>query len=69
MASLVFGILSFIPMVGLIMGIAAIATGVRAKRQAEESGGRLGGSGLATAGITLGIIGVGIWTLFCAAVL
>jgi len=68
-ASLVFGILSFIPMVGLILGIAAIATGVRAKRQIEESGGRLGGAGMATAGITLGIIGVGIWTLFCAVAL
>ena len=60
-ASLVFGILSIpIPM---------IAAGVRTKRQIQESGGRLGGSGLATAGITLGIIGAGIWTLFCAAAL
>ena len=69
-ASLVFGILSIpIPMIGLILGIAAIAAGVRTKRQIQESGGRLGGSGLATAGITLGIIGAGIWTLFCAAAL
>ncbi len=69
-ASLVFGILSIpIPMIGLILGIAAIAAGVRAKKRIEHSGGRLGGQGLATAGITLGIIGAGIWTLFCAAVL
>jgi len=56
-------------MVGLILGIAAIATGVRAKRQIEESGGQLGGQGLATAGITLGIIGAALWTLICAAAL
>lgn len=68
-AALVFGILSFVPMVGLILGIAAIATGVRAKRQIEESGGQLGGQGLATAGITLGIIGAALWTLICAAAL
>jgi hypothetical protein len=69
-ASLVFGILSLvIPMFGLLIGILAIATGVHAKKHIEESGGRRGGSGMATAGITLGIIGAGIWFLVCAAAL
>jgi hypothetical protein len=68
-ASLAFGVLSFIPMVGLLIGMLAIVIGVHAKNRIAESGGRLSGNGLATAGITLGIIGAGIWFLVCAAAL
>jgi uncharacterized paraquat-inducible protein A len=69
-ASLVFGVLSLpIPMIGLILGIAAIAAGAHARKQIEHSGGQLGGTNVATAGIALGIVGVSIWILVCAAAL
>jgi hypothetical protein len=56
-ASLVLGIAAFLvlPIVG---GILAIVFAGLAKRDIHRSGGTVGGSGLATAGLTLGIIGV-----------
>ena len=41
---------------GVILGPVAIYLGMTAKREIQESGGRLKGSGMATAGIVLGII-------------
>ncbi len=41
---------------GVILGPIAIYLGMTAKREIQESGGRLKGSGMATAGIVLGII-------------
>jgi hypothetical protein len=52
--SLVLGILCCIP----FSGVAAIITGVMARNQIAESGGRQGGAELATAGIVLGSISV-----------
>ena len=59
-ASLVLGIVG-----PLIVGhILAIVFGNRAKREIEESSGRQTGAGLATAGIILGWVGVGVGALF-----
>lgn len=58
-ASLVLGIL-WICWIGSIL---AVVFGYTAKKQINDSGGRLGGSGLATAGIVLGWIGIGVLIL------
>ena len=57
--SLVAGILgwTFIPLLGSIV---AVITGHMAKKEIRESGGRLGGDGLATAGLILGYVSLGI---------
>ena len=65
--SLVAGILgiSLFPFLGSIV---AVITGVMARREIQESAGTLGGDGLATAGLVLGWIGIGMGVLgFCAA--
>lgn len=61
--SLVSGIASFIilPFLG---GLAAVITGHMAKREIRDSGGRLGGDGLATGGLILGYINLGL-TVLC----
>ena len=57
--SLIAGILglTFLPLIGSIV---ALITGSSAKREIQQSGGTLGGEGLAQAGIILGWIGVGL---------
>ncbi|MBN2548434.1 MAG: DUF4190 domain-containing protein [Anaerolineales bacterium] len=57
--SLITGILglTFFPLIGSIV---AIVTGMMARKEIRESGGALGGDGLATAGLVLGWIGVGL---------
>lgn len=57
--SLVCGILglTFLPLVGSIV---ALVTGYMAKKEIQNSAGALGGDGLATAGIVLGWISVGL---------
>ena len=57
--SLVAGILglTFFPIIGAIV---AVITGPMAKKEIRESEGTLGGEGMATAGIILGWIGIGI---------
>jgi len=57
--SLVAGILGWtiVPFLGSIV---AVVTGHMAKREIRESGGRLGGDGLATAGLILGYVSLGI---------
>ena len=49
--------------IGSVLGV---IFGRRAKREIEASGGRLGGSGLATAGIILGWIGIVLTVLAVA---
>jgi hypothetical protein len=60
--SLIAGILgiTFIPFVGSIV---ALITGYMARKEIRESAGALGGDGLATAGLVLGWIGVGLGVL------
>ena len=58
-ASLLFGILglTLFPVFG---GIIALITGYMARNQIQQSGGTMGGQGLATAGIVLGWISIGL---------
>ena len=62
--SLVSGILgwSFIPLLGSLI---AIITGHMAKKEIRESAGALGGDGLATAGLILGYIAIGLTICGC----
>ena len=62
--SLVSGILgwSFIPLLGSLI---AIITGHMAKKEIRESAGTLGGNGLATAGLILGYIAIGLTICGC----
>ncbi len=69
--SLVCGILAIV-MLGILTGIPAVVMGGRAKRRIRESGGRLGGDGMATAGLVLGWVSIGLTllvVLFYAAVI
>lgn len=59
--SLVLGIVSLI-FCGLLLGIPAMVVARQAKREIRESGGRVGGDGLATAGFVTGLIGT-IWSV------
>ncbi len=60
--SLIAGIISyfFLPIIG---AITAIITGSIAKRQIRESNGRLSGRGMATWGVVLGWINIGLGLL------
>lgn len=60
--SLVTGIASWV-IVPLIGAIVAVITGHMAKKEIRESGGRLTGDGLATAGLVLGYIQIGLTVL------
>ncbi len=62
--SLVLGIISIVAC-GLFLGIPAMVLGRQAKREIEQSQGRLGGEGLATAGFVTGLIGT-IWSVLAA---
>jgi hypothetical protein len=59
LVSLIAGILglTFLPTIG---SIAALITGYMAKKEIRESSGALNGEGMATAGLVLGWIGVGL---------
>jgi hypothetical protein len=59
--SLVLGIVSIV-FCGLFLGIPAMIVARQAKREIRESGGRIGGDGLATAGFVTGLIGT-IWSV------
>ncbi|HEY77158.1 MAG TPA: DUF4190 domain-containing protein, partial [Thermoflexia bacterium] len=53
--------LTFVPTIGSIVGV---ILGYMAKRQIAESGGAMGGEGLAKAGIIIGWVGIGLTVLF-----
>jgi hypothetical protein len=57
--SLISGVLG-LTMLPVIGSIAAVITGFIARREIRESAGALGGDGLATAGMVLGWIGIGL---------
>lgn len=65
--SLISGIISWflLPVIG---GIVAVITGHMAKREIRESMGRLTGDGLATAGLVLGYLNLGVTVLSICAV-
>jgi hypothetical protein len=60
--SLITGILglTILPLLGSVV---AVVTGQMAKREIRDSGGTLGGDGIASAGLILGWIGVGLSVL------
>ncbi|MCR4405728.1 MAG: DUF4190 domain-containing protein [Anaerolineae bacterium] len=61
-ASLIMGVLGWF-MLPLVGNVLAIIFGHMAKNEIARSGGRLTGDGLATVGLVLGYIGVGVWAL------
>lgn len=70
-ASLILGICSIV-LCPPILGPLAIVYGNKAKREIDGAGGRLGGRGMAQAGVITGWIGVGItllWILFVVLVI
>ena len=62
--SLIFGILglTLLPIIGCVV---ALIFGYIARRENRESSGTLGGEGLATTGIILGWVGVGLTVIGC----
>jgi hypothetical protein len=62
MISLAFGIISYfvLPIIGAIV---AIVAGHMARKEIRESGGRVAGSGMATAGLILGYVHIGLIVL------
>jgi hypothetical protein len=73
-ASMILGIISvvfdFIPginFLGIILAVLAIVFAVIGKNKIKNSNGELNGTGMATAGLVLGIISVALFVLFLAA--
>jgi hypothetical protein len=66
--SLIFGILAWVGLV-FIGAIVAIIAGHMARREIRDSGGRIGGGGMAMAGLLLGYVQLGLLLLGCAVVL
>ncbi len=62
-ASLILGICSLV-VCGIICGPLALVYGNKARNEIDASGGRLGGRGMATAGIVMGWIGIGLSVLW-----
>jgi hypothetical protein len=60
--SLISGIVSWF-LLPIIAGIVAIITGHMAKKEIRASGGALSGDGLATGGLVLGYVNIGIFAL------
>jgi Domain of unknown function (DUF4190) len=60
--SLVFGVVGFI-LLPLIAGIVAVVVGYNARKEIRESAGMLSGDGMATAGIILGWVNIGLTVL------
>jgi Domain of unknown function (DUF4190) len=67
-AALVMGILGLF-LCPLICSVLALVFGYQARREIDNSGGRITGRGSATAGIVLGWIGVALVTAFIALVI
>jgi hypothetical protein len=66
-ASLILGIIGLLGsfcFIGIPCAIAALITGYKARSSIDASGGRVGGRGLAIAGIVLGWIGIALNALF-----
>jgi hypothetical protein len=67
LVSLIFGILSWfaIPLIGAIV---AVVAGHKARKEIQASGGQLGGSGMATAGLILGYLHLALIGLVLCAI-
>jgi type II secretory pathway pseudopilin PulG len=64
-ASLILGLFSFVPIVGLL----AVIFGHLARASIRRSGGRLLGDGMAVFGLLLGYLGLGAWVIYGLSVL
>jgi hypothetical protein len=64
-ASLILGLFSFIPVVGLL----AVIFGHLARASIRPSGGRLLGDGMAAFGLALGYLSLGVWAIYGLSVL
>jgi hypothetical protein len=64
-ASLILGLFSFIPMVGLL----AVIFGHLARASIRRSGGRLLGEGMAAWGLFLGYLSLGVWLIYGLSIL
>jgi hypothetical protein len=62
--SLIAGIVSWF-LIPVIAAIAAVITGHMAKSEIRKSNGTLGGNGLATAGLVLGYVQLGLGLCLC----
>jgi hypothetical protein len=62
-AALILGICGLL-VCGVILGPLAIVYGNKARREIDSSGGRLGGRGMATAGLVLGWVALGLWAIW-----
>ena len=60
-ASLMLALCSLIPFVGLPFSVAAVWLGWKARERISRSAGELGGRGVASAGMTLGLITGVLW--------
>jgi apolipoprotein N-acyltransferase len=56
--SLVLGVLGVPCCAFFVLGIAAVVTGLLARRQIDTSQGRLKGNGMAMAGVVLGVVSI-----------
>lgn len=60
-AALVLGIFGFIPVCGGPLGVGAVVLGLSARGTIKAAGGRIGGIGIATVGMVLGLIATVFW--------
>jgi hypothetical protein len=67
-AALILGIVGLFPVCPVILSVIAVILGFIAKNQIDRSGGQLGGSGIAVAGIITGFVGAALYVLFFVAV-
>jgi hypothetical protein len=65
--SLISGIVSWF-LIPFIAAVAAVITGHMAKNEIKKSNGTIGGNGLATAGLVLGYIQLGLGLCICLVV-
>jgi hypothetical protein len=68
-AAMILGIIGLFPICPVILSVIALILGFTAKNEIDRSGGHLGGSGIALAGIITGGIGAALYVLFFLAVI
>ena len=68
-AAMILGIVGLFPICPVILSVIALILGFTAKNEIDRSGGQLGGSGIALAGIITGGIGAALYVLFFLAVI
>ncbi len=64
-ASLLLGLFSLMPFVGVVFALLAIPLGLTAASQIEASGGRYSGKGMALTGVALAAAATLLWVSLC----